>query len=249
MLCREAKVVQQRSIDSDFLLIILRGLLRRRPDLRILLMSATVDAEKIADYMGGCPVIQVPGRTFPVNPYFLEDAVERAHYRLDMDSDSPYVDRMQRKARYAASDELADLEDAEGETRSTYAAGYSKQTISTLQAMNESVINFDLILQLLETICFRDRELQAFSHAILVFLPSLDAIRKLVDVLESHPSFGSHEFQVFPLHSSISNDQQARVFDVLPHGVRKIVVSTNIAETGVTIPGEFTSGCGVSNYG
>lgn len=229
----------QRSIDSDFLLIILRGLLRQRPDLRILLMSATVDADKIADYMGGCPVIQVPGRTFPVTPYYLEDAVELSGYRLDGDTNSPYVDRLQRKGRYAASDELAELEDGEADDRpSTYASGYSKQTISTLQAMNESVINFDLIVQLLEKICFSSRELQAFSSAILVFLPSLDTIRKLVDLLESHPAFGSNEFRVFPLHSSISNDQQARVFEIPPHGVRKIVVSTNIAETGVTIPGE-----------
>jgi ATP-dependent RNA helicase DHX29 len=202
-------------------------------------MSATVDADKIASYMGGCPVIQVPGRTFPVTPYFLEDAVEISQYRLDQDSDSPYVDRIQRKARYAASDEVADLEDAEGENvRSVYASGYSKQTVSTLQAMNESVINFDLLVQLLETICFSNQKLQAFSSAILVFLPSLDTIRKLVDLLESHPAFGSNDFRIFPLHSSISNEQQARVFEIPPRGVRKIVVSTNIAETGVTIPGK-----------
>jgi ATP-dependent RNA helicase DHX29 len=202
-------------------------------------MSATVDADKIASYMGGCPVIQVPGRTFPVTPYFLEDAVEISQYRLDQDSDSPYVDRMQRKARYAASDEVADLEDAEGENvRSVYASGYSKQTVSTLQAMNESVINFGLLVQLLETICFSDQQLQAFSSAILVFLPSLDTIRKLVDLLESHPAFGSNDFRIFALHSSISSEQQARVFEIPPRGVRKIVVSTNIAETGVTIPGK-----------
>ena len=60
-------------------------------------MSATVDAEKIAEYMGGCPVINVPGRTFPVSPYFLEDAVEMSNYRLEADSDSPYVQRVQRE--------------------------------------------------------------------------------------------------------------------------------------------------------
>ena len=45
--------------------------------------------------MGGCPVLNVPGRTFPVNAYFLEDAVELSGYRLDIGSDSPYVQRYQ----------------------------------------------------------------------------------------------------------------------------------------------------------
>lgn len=43
------------------------------------------------------PIIQVPGRTFPVTPYYLEDAVELSSYRLELDSDSPYVDRRSRK--------------------------------------------------------------------------------------------------------------------------------------------------------
>lgn len=80
--------------------------------------------------------------------------------------------------------------------------------------MNEHLINFDLLLALLETICFGNQELQPFSRAILVFLPSLDTIRSLCDLLEGHPAFGGNDFQVFPLHSSISNEQQARVFEV-----------------------------------
>lgn len=43
------------------------------------------------------PIIQVPGRTFPVTPYFLEDAVELSNYRLEPDSDSPYVERHSRE--------------------------------------------------------------------------------------------------------------------------------------------------------
>lgn len=80
--------------------------------------------------------------------------------------------------------------------------------------MNEQMINFDLMLALLETICQNNAELQPYSKAILVFLPSLDTIRTLCDLLEAHPLFGSVEFLVFPLHSSISNEQQARVFEV-----------------------------------
>lgn len=43
--------------------------------------------------MGGCPVVQVPGRTFPVTARFLEDVVELTRYRLEPSSDSPYVAR------------------------------------------------------------------------------------------------------------------------------------------------------------
>lgn len=222
------------------------------------------------------PVIQVPGRTFPVTPYFLEDAVELSNYRLEMDSDSPYVDRRSRKSprsqecqkmlrctnstgnriKYQDDAPGEDDDDEDEHEHSVIRSGYSKQTQSTLKVMNEQLINFDLLLALLETICFGKPEMQPYSKAILVFLPSLDSIRSLCDQLEGHPVFGSKDFQVFPLHSSISNEQQAKVFEVRssifliiskltfssyyvkipPLGVRKIVVSTNIAETGVTIP-------------
>jgi len=68
--------VHERSIDTDFLLIILRSLLVRKPSLKVILMSATVDAQKFSAYLDGAPIIDVPGRTFPVRAMFLEDAVE-----------------------------------------------------------------------------------------------------------------------------------------------------------------------------
>lgn len=78
--------VHERSIDSDFLLIIIKDLLRYRRDLKVILMSATVDAERLSAYMGNAPVISVPGRTFPVEHYFLEDAIEMTGYTLPPDS-------------------------------------------------------------------------------------------------------------------------------------------------------------------
>lgn len=81
--------VHERSIDSDFLLIILKDLLLHRRDLKVILMSATVDAERLSAYMGNAPVITVPGRTFPVQHYFLEDAIEMCQYT--MPPDSPYM--------------------------------------------------------------------------------------------------------------------------------------------------------------
>lgn len=111
-------------------------------------------------------------------------------------------------------DDAPPEDDEEEDEHSVIRTGYSKQTQSTLKAMNEHLINFDLLLALLETICFGNPELQPFSRAILVFLPSLDTIRSLCDLLEGHSAFGGNDFQIFPLHSSISNEQQSRVFEV-----------------------------------
>lgn len=102
----------------------------------------------------------------------------------------------------------------------------SKQTQTTLDCLDHHAINFDLIVLLLEKLCFHDQELIDFSSAILIFLPSLESIRRLTDTLESHPEFGSKAFLVLPLHSTISNENQGLVFNIPRPGVRKIVIST-----------------------
>jgi HrpA-like RNA helicase len=59
--------VHERSLESDFLLMVLRELLRTRKDLKVILMSATLNANLFADYFGnGVPAVHIPGRTFPV---------------------------------------------------------------------------------------------------------------------------------------------------------------------------------------
>ncbi|KAL8880813.1 MAG: hypothetical protein Q9192_007940, partial [Flavoplaca navasiana] len=72
--------VHERSIESDFLLIVLRKLLARRPQLKVILMSATVDAAKFSSYFSGAPILTVPGRTFPVQTRYLEDAIEETNF-------------------------------------------------------------------------------------------------------------------------------------------------------------------------
>lgn len=57
----------ERSLDADLALMLLRESRDAlRPDLKMVIMSATIDAGRIAEHLGGCPVIHVPGRTFPV---------------------------------------------------------------------------------------------------------------------------------------------------------------------------------------
>ncbi|KAF5020191.1 hypothetical protein F66182_7796 [Fusarium sp. NRRL 66182] len=218
--------VHERSIDSDFLLIVLKKLLKRRQDLRVVLMSATVDAERFSAYLGGAPVLNVPGRTFPVQVRYLEDAIDLTGY-TPADSQP---------------DKMVDLDDdaaeSEGENPKSdilkSLAGYSSRTRSTLAQLDEYRIDFDLIVQLVAQISIDD-SLKTFSKAILVFLPGIAEIRTLNDMLLGDPRFAK-DWLVYPLHSTIATEDQESAFLVPPPGIRKIVLATNIAETGITIP-------------
>lgn len=68
--------VHERDRFSDFLLIVLRESLSRFQNLRLVLMSATMDTQLFVKYFGGCPVLKVPGNMFPVEEYFLEDVLK-----------------------------------------------------------------------------------------------------------------------------------------------------------------------------
>ena len=81
----------ERDILCDFLLILLReALARRRPsnggkgrgDLRVVIMSATINAARFSDYFFGAAVIEVPGFTHPVEDWFLEDVLEKTQHRI-----------------------------------------------------------------------------------------------------------------------------------------------------------------------
>jgi len=197
-----------------------------RPDLKVVLMSATVDAQRFSQYLGNAPIVTVPGRTFPVQPYFLEDAIEASGYSND-ESSRP--------------DRTADEEDVEDEARQDTAAGvgkqlkgYSQRTVKTLATYDEYRIDYDLIVKLLETVGYSQR-FQDFSKAVLVFLPGIAEIRQMYDILGGHPSF-SQGWLIHPLHSTFSSEDQQAAFKVPPGNMRKIVLATNIAETGITIP-------------
>ncbi|KIM34405.1 hypothetical protein M408DRAFT_303614 [Serendipita vermifera MAFF 305830] len=237
--------VSSSSIESDFLLIILKSLLGQRPDLRVVLMSATLDAEKISGFFGDCPIIRVPGRTFPVDIAFLEDAIEFSGWQIK--DSSPYAKRKNDKfsrsknAQLEWTEETIDIVDEDegivpDSAPVVLGKRYSPETVSTINLLDERQIPYELIVRMLERLCFEDDNYIAYSAAILVFMPGLNEIRRLHDMLLSHDLFSNDAFRIFPLHSTISSEGQGAVFEIPPTGVRKIVISTNIAETGITIP-------------
>lgn len=65
--------VHERDKFADFALILLKDLLQLRPGLRVVLMSATLQTGLFSGFFGSCPVLNIPGFTYPVQEYFLED--------------------------------------------------------------------------------------------------------------------------------------------------------------------------------
>ena len=217
--------VHERNIDSDFLLIVLRRLLPRRPDLKVVLMSATIDAEKFSAYLNHCPILMVPGRLFSVQTMFLEDAIEATNTLATQQN-------MGMGDYEEIFDDDDDVSDAHSHLQNLN--GYSEKTISTLKRLNEYRIDFGLITKVAVAISSQP-ELSRYSKAILIFMPGIAEIRRLHQVMTSYPQF-QKGWLFHILHSTISTEDQQAAFRVPPPGTRKIVIATNIAETGVTIP-------------
>lgn len=218
--------VHERDLNTDFLLIVLKDLLARRKSLKLVLMSATLNSSAFSDYFGGCPVVSIPGRAFPVQENRLEDVFQMTGYEVQEDSDFALKTRESHPARFSKS-----------ALRKMYYPKYSSATISSLAVVDESVINYELIAELVERICLNNDE-----GAILIFLPGIGEITKAIEELYKKELFQSSKTVVYPLHSSLSTVEQTAIFEVPPAGVRKIVVSTNIAETSITIEGKRLRG-------
>jgi ATP-dependent helicase HrpA len=155
----------ERSLNVDFLLGYLKRLLPRRPDLRVVITSATIEPQRFADHFGGAPIIEVSGRTYPVE----------VRYRPYDSDDSDQVQ--------AVIDAVAEL-DAEP------------------------------------------------AGDVLVFLSGEREIRDTAEALRRNENPGT---EVLPLFGRLSAAEQHRVF--APHGGRRIVLATNVAETSLTVPG------------
>jgi len=77
--------VHERDCTTDFLLILIKRLLNRRKDLRVIFMSASMDAALFSRYFDNCPVISVAGRCFPVRDHFLNDICDGMRIRPPRD--------------------------------------------------------------------------------------------------------------------------------------------------------------------
>ena len=171
----------ERSLNIDFLLGYLKRLLPKRPDLKVIVTSATIDPEAFAEHFADAegnpaPIIEVSGRTYPVE----------IRYR-------PLVEQVQGKD------------------------GSVKE------------VDTDMIDGVVDA-C---KELMREGEGdILCFFASERDIRDCMEAIEKQHWRG---VEVVPLFGRLSNAEQHRVF--APHSGRRIVLSTNIAETSLTVPG------------
>ncbi|KAK0141144.1 ATP-dependent RNA helicase DHX36 [Merluccius polli] len=226
--------IHERNLQSDVLLVIVRDLLAIRPDLKVILMSATLNAEKFSKYFGNCPMIHIPGLAFPVEEFLLEDVVEMISYRPQTQNQRPSW----KKGFMQGKNSRPEKEEKEAEYKEmwpcyarTLQDKYSDNTIEVLEMLdNDDKIDVELILALIRHIVLQEDE-----GAILVFLPGWDNISSLNDLLMAQQMFRSDRFVIIPLHSLMPTVNQTQVFKRPPPGVRKIVIATNIAETSITI--------------
>lgn len=191
--------VHERSVDGDFLLIILKKVMNKFPKLKIVLMSATIDTNTFKNFFN-TPLnhIHIEGRTFPIKDFYLDTILEDLDYSMK-----------------------------------TYDGIVKPKPDSTFfQAGN---INYDLIANL--SLHVHSELLKEGNNgSILIFLPGIMEINKCIREVTTIFSKKNIECWPLPLHSALTNQDQKRVFNTPPKGVRKIVVSTNVAETSITIP-------------
>ncbi|KAK7530925.1 DEAD/DEAH box helicase-like protein [Phyllosticta citribraziliensis] len=191
--------VHERSLDTDFLLVLLRDVLKKRKDLKVILMSATLDADFFASYfepaVGKVATVEIAGRTHPVKDLYVDDIVRMTGFN-------------------------GAYEDDEQDDNAQTSIG------STLRNMGMR-INYDLIARTVQHI---DAELGSQDGAILIFLPGTMEIDRTIQALRSMPNI-----HALPLHASLLPVEQRRVFPPAPKGKRKVIASTNVAETSITI--------------
>lgn len=196
----------ERSLTIDFLLGYLVGLLPRRPDLKVIITSATIDPERFSRHFGGAPIVEVSGRTYPVE-------IRYRPYGLAAGDDDRGADDLDEP------DEADDGAPAVARSRPAAVAAESDQR-DQAQAITDAV----------------DELCAAGPGDILVFLSGEREITDTAEVLRGHLAGRSGPaVEVLPLYGRLSAADQHKVFD--RHTGRRIVLSTNVAETSLTVPG------------
>jgi len=166
----------ERSLNIDFILGFLKQLLPRRPDLKLLITSATIDVKKFADHFNGAPVVSVSGRTYPVEVQYAPLAIQK---------ESVFDDDAQIEAVLSALKDIEKLDSKSGG-----------------------------------------------PEDVLIFFSSEKEIRETALAIRKQ-RFKSLE--VLPLYARLRQADQVKIFK--PHKGRRVILSTNIAETSLTVPG------------
>ena len=226
--------VHERQVETDFLMTLLKENAPNYPHLRLVMMSATMQEGLFSEYFK-CPIIYVKGRCFNVEQHYMKDinklvAIQQRAVALERGKES-------------------------SENRDKERAGVRKSSAMKLSLPNElanyerpprfdAEIVAETIIRIIQTYSKRDRtsSFQAITppnpletgDAILVFLSGIQQITKVSRALRQR-NMTSLSAQVHMLHGSLQPEVQRRIFKKTKPGEWKIVLSTNIAETSVTV--------------
>ena len=236
----------ERSLNIDFILGYLARLLPMRPDLKVIITSATIDSDRFAQHFGSwdgpigegsllqaAPVIEVSGRTFPVEIRYrplVADTPSSYSSSSGKDSEAnglPKSTEPTEEIHIDSGVEQLVLEDADDPLA---VEGYGAGTEIDLET----------------GICHAVDELCAEGLGdILVFLPGERDIRDVEQALRDHlgnraprdisRSKNPADIEIVPLFARLSSAEQHRIFEAHTH--RRVVLATNVAETSLTVPG------------
>ena len=234
----------ERSLNIDFILGYVARLLPARPDLKVIITSATIDSDRFARHFGTwegtpgsgrliepAPVIEVSGRTYPV---------EIRYRPLGPTTPSSYTS----EASPAQADDPIETVETTEVTESGPMQLVLEDPDDELATLGYGM-GEDIDVE--TAICHAVDELSAEGDGdILVFLPGERDIRDTEAALLDHlkgrgrragDDKGARpgDIEILPLYARLTAAEQHRVFE--PHRLRRVVLATNVAETSLTVPG------------
>ena len=234
----------ERSLNIDFILGYVARLLPARPDLKVIITSATIDSDRFARHFGTwegtpgsgrliepAPVIEVSGRTYPV---------EIRYRPLGPTTPSSYTSEASAAQANDPTGTVETTEVTESGPMQLVLEDPDDELATLGYGMGEDI-------DVETAICHAVDELSAEGDGdILVFLPGERDIRDTEAALLDHlkgrgrragDDKGARpgDIEILPLYARLTAAEQHRVFE--PHRLRRVVLATNVAETSLTVPG------------
>ena len=234
----------ERSLNIDFILGYVARLLPARPDLKVIITSATIDSDRFARHFGTwegtpgsgrliepAPVIEVSGRTYPV---------EIRYRPLGPTTPSSYTSEASPAQANDRTETVETTEVTESGPMQLVLEDPDDELATLGYGMGEDI-------DVETAICHAVDELSAEGDGdILVFLPGERDIRDTEAALLDHlkgrgrragDDKGARpgDIEILPLYARLTAAEQHRVFE--PHRLRRVVLATNVAETSLTVPG------------
>ena len=241
----------ERSLNIDLLLGVLKQMLPRRPDLRLIVTSATIDPARFAAFFGGGEA-DAPGETAASATGGTRGALEAGVVGgVSVGTSGPVGETGGNRSAgatvpvievsgrsYPVEIRYRPLITSRDGERSAFSTSDSADDVSVAVAEDEDTVELTLPEGIIEAI----RELDAPGRGsafgqgsrgdVLVFLPGEKHIREAADALEKARLPNT---EILPLFARLSTSDQERIFK--RQGMRRIVLATNVAETSLTVPG------------